>query len=61
MTETSTAPTIDTAAPAPAAKGGGMIRSSMIYSFFTLLSRMMGFARDLVVSYFMGASATFAA
>jgi putative peptidoglycan lipid II flippase len=41
--------------------GGGMIRSSMIYSFFTLLSRMMGFLRDLVVSYFMGASATFAA
>jgi putative peptidoglycan lipid II flippase len=39
----------------------GMIRSSMIYSGFTLISRIMGFIRDLAVSYFMGASATFAA
>ena len=39
----------------------GMIRSSMIYSAFTLISRIMGFVRDLAVSYHMGASATFAA
>ena len=33
----------------------------MIYSGLTLVSRFMGFARDLVISYAMGASATFAA
>lgn len=38
-----------------------MIRSSMVISGFTLISRVMGFARDLAVSYFMGASATIAA
>jgi putative peptidoglycan lipid II flippase len=53
-----------TAPPKPkpaAAKPGGFIRSSMIFSAFTLLSRVLGFARDLAISYFMGASATFAA
>jgi putative peptidoglycan lipid II flippase len=49
------------AAPAARSERGGMIRSSMIYSGFTLISRMAGFVRDLAVSYFMGASATFAA
>ncbi|WP_374575027.1 murein biosynthesis integral membrane protein MurJ [Phenylobacterium sp.] len=38
-----------------------MIRSSMVYSAFTLLSRVFGFVRDLAVTYRMGASATFAA
>ena len=38
-----------------------MIRSSMIYSGLTLVSRLMGFVRDLVVTYYMGASATFVA
>jgi putative peptidoglycan lipid II flippase len=33
----------------------------MIFSFFTLISRLMGFARNIAISYFMGASATFAA
>ncbi len=33
----------------------------MIFSCFTLISRVMGFARDLAISYSMGASATFAA
>ncbi|HTX48659.1 MAG TPA: murein biosynthesis integral membrane protein MurJ, partial [Caulobacteraceae bacterium] len=33
----------------------------MLISSFTLGSRVMGFARDLAVSYFMGASATIAA
>ena len=59
--------TIDPAAAAPAApapaQGGrsGMIRSSMVISAFTLVSRVMGFVRDLAVTYFMGASATIAA
>ena len=38
-----------------------MVRSSMIFSGLTLISRIMGFLRDLVVSYYMGASATFVA
>ncbi|RAK56187.1 murein biosynthesis integral membrane protein MurJ [Phenylobacterium soli] len=33
----------------------------MVYSGFTLISRFMGFFRDLAVTYAMGASATFAA
>ena len=51
------------AAPASAVKpkGSGLIRSSMIYSGLTLVSRLMGFVRDLVITYYMGASATFAA
>jgi putative peptidoglycan lipid II flippase len=51
------------AAPAPPVRSGraGMIRSSMIFSAFTLISKVMGFIRDLAVSYYMGASATFAA
>jgi putative peptidoglycan lipid II flippase len=49
-------------APKPnSVKAGGLIRSSMIFSAFTLMSRVMGFARDLAVSYSMGASATIAA
>jgi putative peptidoglycan lipid II flippase len=46
--------------PARSARSG-MIRSSMVYSGLTLVSRFMGFARDLVVTYYMGASATFVA
>lgn len=42
-------------------ESSGLIRSSMIYSSLTLVSRLMGFVRDLVISYAMGASATFAA
>ena len=48
-------------APPPKSQGSGLIRSSMIYSSLTLVSRLMGFVRDLVISYAMGASATFAA
>lgn len=52
----------DTAPPASAPKKApGMIRSSAIYSGLTLVSRLMGFVRDLVISYFLGASANFAA
>ena len=53
-----------TAIPKPkpaAAKPGGLIRSSMIFSAFTLISRLLGFARGLVIGYFMGASTTIAA
>ena len=45
----------------PEARAGGLIRSSMIYSGVTMISRPLGFLRDLAVSYAMGASATFAA
>jgi putative peptidoglycan lipid II flippase len=45
----------------PPQRTAGMIRSSMLISSFTLISRVMGFVRDLAVSYFMGASATIAA
>lgn len=48
-------------AASKAAKGGGLIRSSAIYSFFTLISRVLGFARDVVLAYYLGASQTFAA
>ena len=51
----------DTVTPAVSPKSSGLIRSSMIYSFFTLISRVFGFARDLALAYYMGASATFAA
>lgn len=56
----------DTVPPAsaetpPAPKKGGLLKSSAIYSGLTLVSRFMGFARDLAVSYRMGASATPAA
>ena len=46
---------------APQSRRSGLIRSSMIMSSFTLISRVMGFVRDLAVTYFMGASATIAA
>jgi len=42
-------------------KGGGLIRSSMIFSGLTLVSRVFGLARDLVVAARLGASATAAA
>ena len=51
------------AAPAPAKKQPrqSVIRSSLVYSGLTLVSRLMGFARDLAITYVMGASATIAA
>jgi putative peptidoglycan lipid II flippase len=48
-------------AEAKPAHSGGLIRSSMVYSSFTMISRIMGFVRDLAVSYTMGASSTFVA
>ena len=38
-----------------------VIRSSMVYSGLTLISRFMGFARDLAITATMGASASIAA
>ncbi|MDB5431001.1 MAG: mviN, partial [Caulobacter sp.] len=69
MTETtpSTDPVAEASVqPTPAkpegeAKGGGLLRSSMIYSSLTLVSRFMGFARDLVITARLGASITPAA
>jgi putative peptidoglycan lipid II flippase len=49
-------PTVAIAAPRRS-----VIRSSMIYSGLTMVSRVMGFARDLAISYTMGASASVAA
>ncbi len=51
------------APPAPAKKQPrqSVIRSSLVYSSLTLVSRLMGFMRDLAVTYAMGASATIAA
>jgi putative peptidoglycan lipid II flippase len=61
VTATST-PEPAAAKPKPAAaKPGGLIRSSMTFAFFTLISRLLGFVRNVAISYFMGASATFAA
>lgn len=42
-------------------KAGGLIRSSMIFSGLTLVSRIMGLARDLLITARLGASATAAA
>jgi putative peptidoglycan lipid II flippase len=39
-----------------ARKGGGMMRSSAIFSGLTLVSRFAGFARDIVISAALGAS-----
>jgi putative peptidoglycan lipid II flippase len=40
---------------------GGLIRSSMVFSSLTLVSRFMGLARDLFITARLGASATPAA
>ncbi|OJU08848.1 MAG: murein biosynthesis integral membrane protein MurJ [Caulobacterales bacterium 68-7] len=62
MTDTPPAPTSPPDPPASvAAKRSGLLRSSLIFSSFTLLSRFMGFARDLVITARIGASGTIAA
>lgn len=48
-------------AKTPAKTSGGLLRSSAIFSGLTLVSRFMGFARDLVVTARLGASQTIAA
>lgn len=47
--------------PSSAKRGGGMIRNSMIYSGLTLVSRLLGFARDIFITAKLGASLTPAA
>jgi putative peptidoglycan lipid II flippase len=59
-TETIADPAADVQ-PAPRQPGSSLIRSSMVNSSLTLVSRFMGFLRDAVISYRMGASATPAA
>jgi putative peptidoglycan lipid II flippase len=59
MTEAAAAPAAKT--PPKSSGGQSLIRSSMTYSAFTLLSRLVGFARDLAVTATMGASTTIAA
>ncbi|MFZ5721420.1 MAG: murein biosynthesis integral membrane protein MurJ [Pseudomonadota bacterium] len=52
----------DTARPDPSpAKRGGLLRSSMIFSGLTLVSRILGLVRDLVITARLGASQTIAA
>jgi putative peptidoglycan lipid II flippase len=41
--------------------GQSLIRSSLVVSSLTMVSRLLGFLRDLAVSYTMGASASYAA
>jgi putative peptidoglycan lipid II flippase len=47
--------------PAAAPKRGGLLRSSAIFSGLTLVSRLLGLVRDLVVTARLGASQTIAA
>ena len=43
--------------PTAAKKDGGLLRSSGVVSFFTMLSRVMGLARDVVLARVIGAEA----
>ncbi|CAL4865993.1 Lipid II flippase MurJ [Asticcacaulis sp. MM231] len=45
----------------PGRKSSGLVKNSLINSFFTLISRFMGLARDLVISAVLGASGNIAA
>ena len=47
--------------PKPPAKRGGLIRSSVVFAALTLVSRVAGLARDLVITARLGASLTIAA
>ncbi|WP_296450841.1 murein biosynthesis integral membrane protein MurJ [Phenylobacterium sp.] len=49
------------AAPKAATKQGGLIRSSAIFAGLTMVSRVMGLVRDLVITARLGASQTIAA
>jgi putative peptidoglycan lipid II flippase len=52
---------VSSAEPKPPARTGGLIRSSAIFAGLTLVSRLMGLVRDLVVTARLGASQTIAA
>jgi putative peptidoglycan lipid II flippase len=51
----------ETLAVAAASPRASLLRSSLTISSMTLISRFLGFARDLAISYTMGASASIAA
>jgi putative peptidoglycan lipid II flippase len=65
LTPAATQPTngavTDNPATNPTPKRGGLIRSSAIFAALTLVSRIMGLARDLVITARLGASQTIAA
>lgn len=46
----------DAPASPPTRKSTGLVRNSLINAAFTLISRFAGFARDLVIAAYMGAS-----
>lgn len=50
-------PAASTTLDGKAPKGGGVMRSSAIFSAMTMLSRLAGLARDMVISAALGASA----
>ncbi|WP_411289065.1 murein biosynthesis integral membrane protein MurJ [Phenylobacterium sp.] len=50
-----------TQTPAPRARSGGLIRSSAVFASLTMVSRLMGLVRDLVITAKLGASQTIAA
>ena len=58
MSQTPGAPTD---APAAAQRKSGLLRNSLINSAFTLISRFAGFARDLVLTGYLGASGNYLA
>ena len=41
----------------PRQKPGGMLRSGIVVSLMTMISRVFGLARDMVIAYFFGAAA----
>jgi putative peptidoglycan lipid II flippase len=49
------------ASPPTPAKKSSLLRSSLTFSSFTLLSRLFGFARDMAVNTYIGASGTIVA
>jgi putative peptidoglycan lipid II flippase len=57
LSEALVEPAVISTADATPAGRQNMLRSSMIYSGMTLISRLMGFLRDLAITYTMGASA----
>ena len=42
---------------APDQSGGGLLRSSLVVSSLTFLSRILGLVRDVVIAHFFGAGA----
>ncbi len=42
----------------PQAKGGGLLRSSLIVGIMTMISRVLGLARDVVIAGYFGSSAS---